>query len=294
MYSLYNKSNVVRNLIIINVIAFIFLNLLIFIFEKNGLDYSLIVKNTAINIDFFDNLKRPWVFIFHMFSHFDLLHLVFNMFGFYSFAKILEEKWGSISIINSYIFGGILGSLFFCFILPFFIDVNLGENYYGIGASGGVFSIMVAAAVAYPNKEFYLIFFNIKLKWLVIIFFITSNLINFSENTGGKIDHIGGSFFGFFYIYFLNRGTNILNWFDRLFFKNKRKSHIYNKKKNFNFRGTLDNRPNKIQENIEKQYFKKINQEKELDFFLDKIKKNGYNKLTEEEKNKLIEISKNY
>jgi membrane associated rhomboid family serine protease len=294
MYNLYNKSNVVRNLIIINVIAFIFLNLLIFIFEKNGLDYSLIVKNTAINIDFFDNLKRPWVFIFHMFSHFDLLHLVFNMLGFYSFAKILEEKWGSISVINSYIFGGILGSLFFCFLLPFFIDINSGENYYGIGASGGVFSIMVAAAVAYPNKEFYLIFFNIKLKWLVLILFIISNLINFSENTGGKIDHIGGSFFGFFYVYFLNRGNNILNWFDKLFLKNKRKSHIYNKKNKFTFRGTLDKRPYEIRNNIEKQYFKKISQEKELDFLLDKIKKNGYNTLSEEEKNKLIEISKNY
>jgi membrane associated rhomboid family serine protease len=294
MYNLYNKSNIVRNIIIINIIVFIFLNLLIFLFERNGLDYSLIVKNTAINVDFIENLKKPWVFITHIFSHFDLLHLTFNMLGFYYFAKILEEKWGSISVINSYIFGGILGSLFFCFILPFFIDVNSGDNYYGIGASGGIFSIMVAAAVAYPNKELYLMFFNIKLKWLVIILFIASNLINFSENTGGKIDHIGGSFFGFFYIYFLNTGTNILNWSDRLFLKNKRKSHIYNKKNKFTFRGTLDKRPYEIQNNIEKQYFKKINQEKELDFLLDKIKKNGYNTLTEKEKNRLIEISKNY
>ncbi len=294
MYNWHHKNNTIRNIIIINVIVFLFLNLLTFLFEKNGLDYSLIVKNTAINIDFFENLKRPWVFIFHMFSHFDLLHLIFNMLAFYSFAKILEEKWGSTSIINSYIFGGILGSLFFCFLLPFFIDINSEENYYGVGASGGVFSIMVASAVACPNKELSLIFFNLKLKWIVLILFIISNLINFSENTGGKIDHIGGSFFGFFYIYLLNRKTNILNWFDVLFLKNKRKSHIYNKKNNFTFRGTLDKRPNKIQENIEKQYFKKINQEKELDFLLDKIKKNGYNKLTEEEKNKLIEISKNY
>lgn len=294
MYNLYNKSNVVRNIIIINLIVFALINLLTFIFEQNELDYSLIVKNTAINIDFFENLKRPWVFIFHMFSHFDLLHLIFNMLVFYYFAKILEDKSGDKSVINSYIFGAILGSLFFCFVLSFFIEINSLENHYGIGASGGVISVMVASGVANPNKELSLIFFNLKLKWIVLILFIISSLINFSENTGGKINHIGGSFFGFFYIYLLNKKVNIFSWFNGLFLKNKRKSHIYNKKNNFTFRGTLDKRPDEIQKNIEKQYFKKINQEKELNFLLDKIKKNGYNKLTEEEKNKLIYISKNY
>jgi membrane associated rhomboid family serine protease len=294
MYNLYNKNNTIRNIILINIIVYIFLNFLTFIFSENGLDLNLIAKNVAININFLENIKRPWVFMFHMFSHFDLFHLIFNMLAFYSFANILEQRWGSVSVINSYIFGGLIGSLFFCFILPFFINVNPTENYYGIGASGGVFSIIIASAVAHPNKELSLIFFNVKLKWLVLTLFIFSNLINFSENTGGKIDHIGGSFFGFFYVYFLNKGTNILEWFDKLFFKNKRKSHIYNKKNKFTFRGTLDKRPHEIQEKLEKQYFKKINQEKELDFLLDKIKKNGYNSLNDEEKNRLIEISKNY
>jgi membrane associated rhomboid family serine protease len=294
MYNFQKKSNLIRNIILINVIVFISINLLTFIFNENELDLNLIAQNVAINIDFLENIKRPWVFIFHMFSHFDLFHLIFNMLVLYSFAKILEQRWGHISVINSYIFGGIIGSLFFCFILPFFIDVNPTESYYGIGASGGVFSIIIASAVAYPNKELSLIFFIVKLKWLVLTLFIFSNLINFSENTGGKIDHIGGSTFGFFYIYFLNKGTNILSWFDKLFFKNKRKSHIYNKKNNFTFRGSIDKRPQEIQEKLKKQYFKKINQEKELDFLLDKIKKNGYNSLNEKEKNKLIEISKNY
>ncbi len=290
---MHNLNNAIRNIIIINIIVFVFLNFLNFIFIENELYLNLITKNVAININFLENLKRPWVFIFHMFSHFDLIHLISNMLVFYYFAKILEQKWGSISVINSYIFGGIVGSLFFSFTLPFFVDVDLVENYYGIGASGGVFSIVVASAITSPNKKIPLIFFNIKLKWFVILLFMLSNLINFSENTGGKIDHIGGSFFGFFYIYFLNKGHNILSWFDNLFFKNKIKSHIY-KKNSFTFRGALDKRPNEIQEKLKKQYSKKINQEKELDFLLDKIKKNGYNKLSEEEKSKLIEISKSY
>lgn len=94
--------------------------------------------------------------------------------------------------------------------------------------------------------------------------------------------------------YLLNIKIEFKNWFNKYFFKKKENINILNKKQIFTFRGALDKRPNEIKNKIKRQYLKKINQEKDLNVLLDKIKENGYNSLTEKEKEKLIKISENY
>lgn len=106
-----------------------------------------------------DNFK-PFQLITHMFMHGGFIHIVFNMFGLYSFGTILEQIWGSKKFLNFYLVCGLGAALaeqgsFYYQDLQLQEMGLIGPNFlYSIpmlGASGAILGLLGGFAVLFPN-----------------------------------------------------------------------------------------------------------------------------------------------
>ena len=82
---------------------------------------------------------EPWRFVTAIFLHGDITHLIYNLFALVLFGLILEKLIGSRKFLIVFIFSGIFANL---------ISVNFYDS--SLGASGAIFGIIGALAVARP------------------------------------------------------------------------------------------------------------------------------------------------
>ncbi|HVA99374.1 MAG TPA: rhomboid family intramembrane serine protease [Bacteroidia bacterium] len=271
------KENVVMQLILINCFVFLFVNILnVFINGfSEGVDYYFAVTTNLKTL-----LYHPWSLVSYMFLHENITHILFNMLWLYWMGQLFMQYLGSKRLIGTYLLGGISGAVLY--IIAYNLIPGLPQNTITIGASGGIMAIIVAVATLAPNQEITLIFFGaVPLKYLALGAFILTSIIDFSNNTGGKITHIGGALFGYLYILQYKKGKDISlrfsTFFERLLPTFKKKSRM-----KVAYKRTLtDEEYNAIRN--EKQ--------KKTDIILDKISKAGYDSLTKEEKEFLFHVS---
>lgn len=233
-------------------------------------------------------IYKPWTIFTYMFLHFDLFHILFNMFALYWFGKLFLMYFSQKQLVALYIIGGIMGYVFFTGaynIFPYF--QNQIDSSIILGASGSIMAIILAVAAKSPNLEMRMLLIgNIKLKYIALIAVLTSFFGITSNNAGGEIAHIGGALTGYFFIVSLQQGKDITAWLNRIIdliydlFK-PRKLKV---KKNAAFSGR------KMSDAEYNQ--NKVSRMKEIDRILDKIKVSGYESLSAEEKKRLFE-SKN-
>jgi len=106
-------------------------------------------------------------------------------------------------------------------------------------------------------------------------------------NAGGHIAHLGGASWGFFYIWYMKKGTDLtlnikgmnLKKFFKYFTKPKDTSKFDTTKTNG--RPLSDDEYN----------YRRKNQQEQIDLILDKISKSGYSSLTKAEKELLFKSS---
>ena len=228
-------------------------------------------------------LIRPWTLITYMFVHEGIWHILFNMLWLYSFGRIFLEYLDQRKLVAVYLLGGISGA--FMYILSFNIfpafSAVVGESV-AIGASASVMAIVVAIAAYVPDYTVQLFLFGrIKIKYLAIAIFVFTSIMDFSVNSGGKLAHIGGAFFGYFYTLSLRQGKDIGKGFNKIIdffvtlFKPRRNLKVTHKK------ATTEFEYNKI----------KADHQLKINSILDKISKGGYDSLTKEEKETLFKES---
>jgi membrane associated rhomboid family serine protease len=141
-----------------------------------------------------------WQLFTYQFLHGGLLHILFNMLGLWMFGCALERRWGSEFFLKYYfvsvIGGGILNTLF----IP-------NQSVPSIGASAGIYGILLAYGLIYPNQIVYFYFlFPIKMKHFV---WIIGGMALYSSIESGQsgiahLAHLGGMLFGYLYL----RGGN--------------------------------------------------------------------------------------
>jgi len=291
-------SKAIKRIIIINIIVFLIANIFVSYFRMNGGGEGFL-PNLALSSDIVTILTKPWTLITSMFMHIDFMHILFNMLYLYWFGKILQESYGGQAVVSSFILGGLVGAIFYIMFYQLLMPSGIGG--LAIGASGGVTSIMVASAAINPERRMNLFLIGpVKIKWVVLVLFILSSVINFHENTGGKVDHIGGAVFGLIFAMNLKRGKNIAGWFDRMMTSLAKFFHIkttttYGKDKSYGFRGAMDKRPKEFRERTAKNFKNNLDEKKEMDRLLDKIsKKGGYKKLSKDEQERLKQLSQKY
>ncbi|MFT5144778.1 MAG: membrane associated rhomboid family serine protease [Rhodothermales bacterium] len=139
----------------------------------------------------------PWQLVTYGFLHADITHIGFNMFGLWMFGVQLENAWGSNRFGVFYavtVVGAGLVQLVVATLAP--------EMYPTVGASGGVFGLLMAFGLMFPNQPIYLYFlFPIPAKWFVIIFGVFELYAGVQGGTNvANFAHLGGMFFGYFLI----------------------------------------------------------------------------------------------
>ena len=280
----FKNGNTLTKLIYINlglflVVGLINVALLLFKIDSNWLNRSL-----ALSSQWGDLLRNPWTPITYMFLHFNFIHLIFNILTLYWFGKIFLEYYSQRDLVGLYLFGGLLGGALYFGAYAIF---PLFENHSGslCGASAAIMSIIIACARTNPEQSIRLVLFgDIRLKWLAVFAILLSVLNVASENAGGNISHLGGALAGFLYVYFLQRGTNITSGINKIIDRLVNLTRREKKSKmNVSYR-----RPMSDQE----YNYQKRKQSEQIDLILEKIKKNGYDSLTKEERDQLFTASR--
>ena len=138
----------------------------------------------------------PWQLITYGFLHGNLSHIFFNMFGLWMFGRDLERLMGPRRFLIYY-FTCVVGAGF----VQLIVAGTQGDLYPTLGASGGVFGILLAYGLTYPNRMVVLIFppIPMKAKYFVLFYGLFELYLGLSGGAPGVANfaHLGGMLFGF-------------------------------------------------------------------------------------------------
>jgi membrane associated rhomboid family serine protease len=228
-------------------------------------------------------LMRPWTLLTYMFVHKDIWHILFNMLWLYWFGRIFLEYLDQRKLVSVYLLGGLSGA--FVYILSFNIFpafAGVVNESVAIGASASVMAVVVAIAAYVPDYTVQLLLLGrVKIKYMALAIFVLTSVMDFSINSGGKLAHIGGAFFGYLYTINLRQGKDMGRGFNKIIdlivtvFKPRKNLKVTHKK------AANEYEYNKV----------KTEHQARINKILDKISKGGYDSLTKEEKETLFRES---
>ncbi len=201
------------------------------------------------------------------------------------------------------------------------------NSWATIGASGAVYGILLAFGMTFPNERIVLLFppIPMKAKYFVCAFAVIEFLSAFASNGNiAHFAHLGGMFFGFLLIRYwrkkasrpqftgwsnyaqqqnrgYNRGTyNNMGTLQRIsaWFQNLGASleegirSIFGGKKNTMNSKRYDNPDHEYNARRNEEKKRSKEQQERIDKILDKVRRSGYDSLTEEEKRELFDNNK--
>lgn len=224
-----------------------------------------------------------WRLVGFQFLHGSFMHILFNMMGLYFFGPIVERYLGSKRYIAFYLLCGICGALMYVLLnisgIAASIFLKEGVRIPGllfdspytplVGASAGVFGVLMAGAFLAPNVVVLLFFvLPMKLRTLAyaLVVLAVFTLITGGHNAGGEAGHLGGAIAGF---YFIRRPQHLHGFFDVLGWIDPTSHHYAHKRKARKKPGRLS----------------------QVDAVLDKVSRDGVQSLTAKEKKILKDAS---
>lgn len=311
-----NIPTVTKNLLIINVLAY--LVGMVFGIHSGGF-------NDLFGLHFF---LAPdfglYQLVTYMFMHASLSHLFFNMFALWMFGCIVERTWGARKFLFYYMACGIGAGLLqeMAQFVQFYMLA--AENIHGfsvsqimtvakasavginlwttVGASGAIYGILLAFGMLYPEERMFIfpLPVPIKAKFFVVGYAAIELFMAISTSGDGvaHLAHLGGMLFGFLLIRYWRRhpGRGYNRVGGRQFFDSMRSSweqRTHRKADTTNSFGHTSTRSNG-ERNPDWDYnARRRASQEEIDRILDKIRRNGYDSLTRDEKQTLFDASNN-
>ena len=277
----FSQKSALSRLMLINISIYIVcLFISVFTWLFNISDISFVTKLFAVPADISSLAEKPWTIFTYMFLQEKFWHLFFNMLMLYYGGQIFLQFFSQKQLLLTYIFGGLVGALFFILAFNAFPVFENTKTYaFALGSSASVLSILIAAATYQPEYRLNLFLLGqVKMKWIAIIFVVIDLLSIPKGNSGGHIAHLGGALWGFLYAYLLRNDFDFYLIF-------KRKARIKVKTRNAH---NYHQRPK-----TDEQYnAERAQEQEETDKILEKIAKNGYSSLSEKEKEFLFRQSK--
>jgi len=145
----------------------------------------------------------PWQLVTYAFLHGGLTHLAFNMFALYMFGGAIEQVFGMRRYLTYYfvcVVSAALTQLAFAFLT--------GGFYPVVGASGGVFGLLLAYAMYFPNNRVMLIFppIPMRARTFVFVYAALELFLGVSGSQSGvaHFAHLGGMIGGFIMLRYLS------------------------------------------------------------------------------------------
>lgn len=287
-----NIPPIVKGLLILNVVAYIFSELI-------GFDY--IFGLWYFEAPFF----RIWQPVTYMFMHGGIMHLLFNMFALWMFGSVMEQVWGGKRFLVYYFVCGIGAA----FVQEIGQAVGLiSMMAHTVGASGAVYGVLLAFGMTFPNQKMFVIPipFPIKAKYFIGFYIAVELMEAFYVSDGvAHFAHLGGMLFG---------AILILLWKGAA---NKRRSaygYSYWSQSSADYNGGYDKGDNGLFSKVSDVFkgakrkpkmtitygdrsqdysynAQKRQDGEEIDRILDKVRHSGYANLTKEEKETLFKAS---
>jgi membrane associated rhomboid family serine protease len=138
----------------------------------------------------------PWQVLSYAFLHGSVMHIAFNMLALWMFGRELEALMGSKRFL-AYYFACVVGAA----LVQLTVARLQGLVYPTIGASGGVFGILLAYGMAFPNRMIMLLIppIPMRAKYFVVLYGLLELYLGVSGNAPGiaHFAHLGGMLFGY-------------------------------------------------------------------------------------------------
>jgi membrane associated rhomboid family serine protease len=148
----------------------------------------------------------PWQILTYGFLHGSLMHLLFNMFGLYMFGSDLESVWGQRRYITDYLVCVVTAA-----IAQLLVTWLTGSFYPTVGASGGVFGLLLAFGMMFPKRVVVLLIPPIPMPaWLFVTLYGVIELYLGITGTASGVAHfahLGGMVGGYLMIQYWRSGT---------------------------------------------------------------------------------------
>ena len=136
---------------------------------------------------------HPWQLITYGFLHDprNLAHIFFNMFALFMFGRSLEQYWGARRFVIYY-----LGCVISAGLTQLIVGSASGLQEETIGASGGVFGVLLAFAWYFPRQRLFIIPIPIPIPaWLFVTGYALIELffgVTGREQGVAHFAHLGG------------------------------------------------------------------------------------------------------
>jgi len=272
---------VIKYLLVSNVVIFLLEGLFFRGFRVGSIPLSVWFERYFALFPFANGFL-PWQLFTYMFMHANFLHLFFNMFALWMFGMELENQWGSKKFLGYYLLCGISAGVSHLVFAPMFTPAAPT-----IGASGAVYGILVAFGLLFPNRPIFLYFLlPIKAKYFVIMY-MAIELISIGNTDGiAHFAHLGGAVAGLIFLLITEGNFNLSSIFGR-----KQKYSPPSQGLTYTRHRYYDKFVDVSDTDYYKEEKDEVDQER-IDDILDKINREGYKSLTEEEKRILFEASK--
>ena len=312
-----NIPIVTKYLLIINIVMFLITELV----APMGIDLTSI-----LGLHFFKASDfHVYQLVTYMFMHGGWMHIMMNVFMLWMIGMVIENALGPKKFLFYCIVCGIGAGLcqevaqYASYViqgLDAYQFVNAGgsqmpmDAYLNlmttVGASGAIYAVLLAFGMLFPDERMFIIPIPIpiKAKWIVVGSVALELFYALGQPGDGvaHVAHLGGMLFGFILIKYwqkhpysgpddfgMGRGSQ---FFDRM--KNsweRHSSHSSGGGTKFHYRPNTASEQTRRESDWDYNARKKAEQD-EVDRILDKIRRSGYDSLTDEEKRKLFEKSK--
>ena len=145
----------------------------------------------------FESRFQLWQLVTYSFLHASTMHIVFNMLGLYTFGADLERLFGSRFFALYY-----LASVLTAGALHLVITAWMGgPQVPTVGASGGVYGLLLGYALYFPNRQLMLLFppIPMKARTFALVFGALELFFGVTGTAKGvaHFAHLGGMLGGF-------------------------------------------------------------------------------------------------
>ena len=143
----------------------------------------------------------PWQLVSYAFLHGGMFHLFFNMLGLWMFGAELERLGGQKRFIQ-FLFAGVLAAA----VAQLIVTAIAGSMTPTVGASGGLFALLLAFGMLFPDRIIMPLFppIPMKARTFVIVFGVLTLVLGYTDRTGGvaHFAHLGGMVGGYLMLRF--------------------------------------------------------------------------------------------
>lgn len=305
---------ITKNLLIINVLAY----LAAVVMKGSGIDF-----NEIFGLHFFmaDNFHL-YQLVTYMFMHGGVTHLFFNMFALWMFGCVIEQTWGSRRFLWYILACGVGAGLFqeaAQFVqyavegLAAYNMVNVGgmiiptseylNMWVTVGFSGAVYGILLGFGMTYPEERIFIfpLPVPIKGKWFVMLYAAIELFSALSTSSDGvaHIAHLGGMAVGYIIIRHWRqqyerrqRASSFNGWETWDGYEIRTRESLKDKISAWwkrNMQGGKRHHNQESHYDKAEKNRKEHEEQEEMDRILEKIKRSGYDSLTDEERRKLFD-----